>query len=169
VIQLLYLLRFCASLWQTLPLPPIQRIDGAKPEVLVDVMVESEHAVWTLVVAKSAQAGDVHERITEVVDAGGWLAGAREHYCGVIEDAADTKFGDSLRKRYGRSSVSIQLQSASRGPAGPSLKGVGGARWQDLAAILGDCEQADNLPAIQRALARNTLVWLQSVGIEARA
>jgi hypothetical protein len=68
------------SLWQPLPLPPIQRIDGARPEVLVDVMVETEHAVWTLIVAKSAQAGNVHETKTEVIDAGGWLAGAREHF-----------------------------------------------------------------------------------------
>jgi hypothetical protein len=155
------------SLWQSLPLPPIQRIDGARPDVLVDVIMETEHAVWTLITASRAQqSGNLHERMTEVIDAGGWLAGTREHYCGVIEEDTDTRFGDLLRKRYGRSRASIQLQSASRGPAGPSLKGVGGARWQDLAAILRDCEQADNLPAIQRALAQNTSVWLQGVGIE---
>jgi hypothetical protein len=154
------------SLWQPLQLPPIQRIDGVRPEVLVDVIVETEHAVWTLIVAKSAQAGDVHERMTELIDAGGWLAGAREHYCGAIEEDTDTRIGHSLKKRYGRSSASIQLRSASRGPAGPTLKGVGGMRWRDLAAILRDCEQADNLPAIERALARNTLGWLQKVGID---
>jgi hypothetical protein len=35
-----------------------------------------------------------------------------------------------------------------------------------LAAILRNCEETGNLPAIQRALARNTLMWLQSAGIE---
>jgi hypothetical protein len=155
------------SLWHPLPLPPIQRIDGSRPDVVVDVIVETEHAVWTLIVASRAQAGNVHERTSEVIDAGGWLAGVREHYCGVIEEDTDTRsIGDSLKKRYARSIASVQLRSASRGPAGPSLKGVGGARWRDLAAILRDCEEADNLPAIQRALARNALVWLQSVGIE---
>jgi hypothetical protein len=154
------------SLWQSLPLPPIQRIDGARPDVPVDVIIETEHAVWTLIVARRARAENIHERIAEVVDAGGWLAGARELYCGVIEDDTNTGIGDSLKKRYGRSSASTQLRSASRGPAGPSLKGVGGARWRDLAAILHDCQEADNLPAIQRALARNTWMWLHSVGIE---
>jgi hypothetical protein len=154
------------SLWQPLPLPPIQRIDGARPGVLVDALVETEHAVWTLIVATSAHAGNVHERMSGVIDAGGWLAGAREHYCGAIEEDTGTRIGDSLRQRYGRSSASIQLRSASRGPAGATLKGVGGMRWRDLAAILRDCEQADNLPAIERALARNTLGWLQKVGID---
>jgi hypothetical protein len=155
------------SLWQPLPLPPIQRIDGSRPDVLVDVIVETEHAVWTLLVAGRAQAGNVHERMSEVIDAGGWLAGVREHYLGVIEEDTDTRsIGDLLKQRYARSTASVQLRSASRGPAGPNLKGVGGARWPDLAAILRDCEEADNLPAIQRALARNTLVWLQNVGIE---
>jgi hypothetical protein len=157
------------SLWQPLPLPPIQRIDGSRSDVVVDVIVETEHAVWTLIVASRAQAGSVHERMSEVIDVGGWLAGVREHYFGVIEGDTETRpIGELLKKRYARSTASVQLRSASRGPAGPSLKGVGGARWRDLAAILRDCEEADNLPAIQRALARNTLVWLQSVGIETR-
>jgi hypothetical protein len=118
-----------ASLWQPLPLPPIQRIDGSRPDVVVDVIVETEHAVWTLIVASRAQAGNVHERMSEVIDAGGWLAGVREHYCGVIEEDTDTRsLGDSLKKRCARSIASVQLRSASRGPAGSSLKGVGGAR-----------------------------------------
>jgi hypothetical protein len=105
--------------------------------------------------------------MSEVIDAGAWLAGVREHYFGVIEEDTDTgSIANLLKERYARSTASVQLRSASRGPAGPSLKGVGGARWRDLAAILRDCEESDNLPGIQRALARNTLVWLQSVGIE---
>jgi hypothetical protein len=156
------------ALWQSLPLPPIQRIDGARPDVLVDVIVETEHAVWTLITASGAQqSGNVHERMAEVIDAGGWLAGAREHYCGLIEEDTDTRsIGDSLKKRYARSPASVELRSGSRGPAGPNLKGFGSVRWRDLAAILGDCEEADNLPAIQRALAGSTLMWLQSVGIK---
>jgi hypothetical protein len=118
-----------------------------------------------LIAATSSHAGNVHERMTGVIDAGGWLAGAREHYCCAIEEDTSTRIGDSLKKRYGRSSASIQLRSASRGPAGPTLKGVGSMLWSDLAAILRDCEEADNLPAIERALARNTLGWLQKVGI----
>jgi hypothetical protein len=158
------------SLWRSLPLPPIQRIDGGQANVLVDVIVETEHAVWSLIVANQVNAGNVGERVTQVIDAGGWLAGAREHYFGVIERESDAgSIGESLKRRYARSSASLELRSASRGPARPRLDGMGSVRWRDLAAILRDCQHADNLPDIQRALARNTLMWLQSVGIETAA
>jgi len=155
------------SLWQSTPLPPIQRIDGARPEVAIDVIVETEHAVWTLITANPVQPEHVHDQMTTVIDAGGWLAGAREHYCGVIEEEIETRsVADSLKTKYARSRASVQLRSASRPPAEPNLKAVGGLRWRDLSAVLRDCEQSDSLPAIQRALARHTLAWLESVGIE---
>jgi hypothetical protein len=158
------------SLWRSLPLPPIQRIDGAQPDVVVDVVVETEHVVWTLIVANRVYESTVHDRVTQVIDAGGWLAGARDHYFGVIEGDSDSgSIGDSLKRRYARSSASFQLRSASRGPARPRLDGLGSVRWNDLAAVLHDCQSSDNLPPIQRVLARNTLVWLQGVGIETAA
>ncbi len=46
---------------------PLQMIDSIRH---VDAIVETEHAVWTLTVANLAHAGDVHERLTQVVDAG---------------------------------------------------------------------------------------------------
>jgi hypothetical protein len=145
----------------------VQRIDGARPDVVVDVVVETEHAVWTLTVANRAYPDDIHERVTQVIEAGGWLAGAREHYSGVVEQDTDARsIAHSLKKRYTRSVASVHLQSASRGPAVPRLDGVGGVRWSDLAVILADCAEGDTLPAIERALARNTLVWLQDVGIQ---
>ena len=155
------------SLWQSTPLPPIQRIDGARPDVPIDVTIETEHAVWTLITANPLHAEHVHDQMTTVIDAGGWLAGAREHYCGVIEEHSDTRsIAASLKTRYARSRASVQLRSASSRPAQPNLKAVGGMGWRDLSAILRDCEQSGSLPAIQRALARNTLAWLERVGIE---
>jgi hypothetical protein len=99
---------------------------------------ETEHAVWTLVVAKSAQAGDVHERIAEVVDAGGWLAGVREHYCGVIEEGNEARLGDSLKERYGRSSASIQLHRLREDRqvrVSRALAALGGRIWRRFWAI----------------------------------
>ncbi|MND05798.1 hypothetical protein D3C83_268000 [compost metagenome] len=58
------------------------------------------------------------------------------------------------------------MRSATRGPAVPAVDASGAAQWSDLAAILRDCQDAPNLPAIERALARNAFTWLQSVGVE---
>ena len=82
------------ALWETLPLPPVRLIDGAREGAFVDVVIETEHAVWTLIVATDRGRWlDDDQRIADVVDAGSWLAGAREHYCGVIERAAGAQAG----------------------------------------------------------------------------
>jgi hypothetical protein len=73
-----------------------------------------------------------------------------------------TSVGRLLQQRYSRSAGSVGLRSATRGPAAPSLKGVGVVEWAGLAAILGECESSQGLPAIERALARNALLWLRS-------
>jgi hypothetical protein len=44
-----------------------------------------------------------------------------------------------------------------------NVRGIGLARWTDLAAILQPCARV--LAAIERALARNALTWLAGVGI----
>jgi hypothetical protein len=66
------------SLWPALPLPPIQRIDGARPDVRVDVAIETEHSVWTLIVARGRDhAADDGDRVAPVVDAGAGSTVAR--------------------------------------------------------------------------------------------
>jgi len=159
------------SLWQPLPLPPIQRIDGACADVAVDVVIETEHALWTIVVADAESDWvDGDERAARVIDAGAWLAGRRDHYCAVIEpDTSGASIGGVLARRYTRSRDSVALRSATRGPAAPALKGFGAVPWTDLAAILRDCAEAESLPPIERALARNATIWLEEVGIAAAA
>jgi hypothetical protein len=155
------------SLWQPLPLPPIQRIDGACADVSVDVVIETEHALWTMIVSGvDVDWSDGDERAARVIDAGAWLAGARDHYCGVIEaETSAISIGGVLTRRYARSRDSVSLRSATRGPAAPALKGFGAVPWAGLAAILRDCAEAENLPPIERALARNATGWLEQVGI----
>ena len=48
----------------------------------------------------------------------------------------------------------------------PTMTACGAINWRDLAAVLHECEEAQNLSAIERALARNAVVWLQNVGVE---
>ena len=154
-------------LWRALPLPPILQIDGARPDVTFDVIIETEHDVWTLIVPRHGEVPDIQERAAHVIDAGGWLAGARAHHCGVIEsDTDNTMAGSLLKSRYARSRDSAALRSASRGPAAPIAITWGVMPWSDLAAILHECSEAGNLPPIERALARNATDWLGAVGVE---
>lgn len=39
------------TLWRELPLPPVQRIEGARPAVVIDVVIETEYDVWGLTAA----------------------------------------------------------------------------------------------------------------------
>jgi hypothetical protein len=144
----------------------IQRIDGERPDVVVDAVIETEHAVWTLVADSAVRDLTDSESMAAIVDAGGWFAGVRHHHCGVIESTArDPSLASVLQARYSRSSGSARLRSATRGPAAPVHARWGGIRWPELAALLEDCRDAANLPAIERALARNAVQWLTSVGI----
>jgi len=153
-------------LWERLPLPPIQRIDGERPDVVADVVIETEHVVWTLL-AESARNDLIHSHLTAaLVDAGAWFAGARQHFCGVLEcSTVGTSPGSVLRTRYARSRDSARLRSATRGPATPARVQWGVIRWAELGSVLQDYCDASNLPAIERALARNALDWLIRVGI----
>src|SRR5918995_3296734 len=155
------------QLWRALPLPPILQIDGARPDVTVDVVIETEHDVWTLIVPRQGEVSDIQERAVHVIDAGAWLAGARALHCGVIECHGDDAIAGSLLKsRYARSRDSAALRSASRGPAAPIAITWGVMPWSDLAAILHESSEAGNLPPIERALARNATDWLGTVGAE---
>lgn len=157
-------------LWQHLPLPPIQRIDGERPAVVADVVIETEHAVWTLVAQSSSNDLRDSDQAAAIVDAGAWFAGAREHYCGVIESRATTTSpGAVLQTRYARSRDSTRLRSATRGPATPRRVLWGATRWSALTALLQDCSEAANLPPIERALAQNALAWLTTAGVDSLA
>ena len=51
------------------------------------------------------------EKAAAVVDAGAWFAGARQHYCGVIElTATSPRQGPVLQTRYSRSRDSARLR-----------------------------------------------------------
>lgn len=156
-----------ADLWRALPLPPIQRIDGARSDVVVDVVLETEHAVWTLLLGSGIDTGHDGDRVADAVDAGAWLAGARDHHCGVIEFAArGTALGAIVKERYARSRHSAAIRSATRGPAMPGAVTWGAVRWHELAALLHDCRAAHNLSGIERALAAHAGDWLRAVGVE---
>jgi hypothetical protein len=153
-------------LWESLPLPPIQRIDGGQADVFVDVVIETEHTLWALTSSCDVDPSSVTDRAGAIVDAASWRAGARQYYCGVIESrSAAPSFADVVKARFARSAASAALQSNTRGPATPRSAVWGAVQWPDLAALLRDCRSARNVPAIEQALAGNALDWLAAVGI----
>ena len=99
--------------------------------------------------------------IWNIFRTGAWFAGARQHFCGVLEcRAVNTSFGSVLRNRYARSRDSGRLRSATRGPATPSRVQWGVIQWSELTALLQDCCDAANLPPVERALAQNAVEWV---------
>jgi hypothetical protein len=154
-------------LWESLSLPPIQRIDGGQESVAVDVVIETEHTLWALTSSSGAHPSAVADRAGAIVDAVAWRAGVRQYSCGVIEcHSTHAPFADVIKDRFSRSAASPALQSNTRGPARPRSAAWGTIRWSHLAALLLDCRSARNLPAIEQALAANALDWLGVVGIK---
>jgi hypothetical protein len=156
------------DLWRALGLPLAHHIDGVRPDVIADAVIETEHAVWTLMMCgehleAAPDEGDVASRIIEATS---WYAGTRSCYLGILSSLpGHQNVGVALVERYFRSRDSLQLRSDTRGNGLVNVRGIGSARWSDLAAILRDCEQADVLTNIERALARSAVTWLGRVGI----
>jgi hypothetical protein len=159
------------DLWRALALPLAHHMDGVRPDVVADVVIETEQAVWTLMLCgdhlRHVDAESVHGDVaSQVIDATSWYAGTRGCYFGILssqprhQDAAV-----ALVERYFRSRDSLQLRLDTRGSALSNVRGIGSIRWADLAAILHDCEHADVLTDIERALSRNVATWLGRVGI----
>ena len=155
------------TLWRSLELPPTRRLDGECPHAFADVTIETEHAVWTLLVASNRDREGSDGPLCRLIEAGAWLAGVRHHYCGVIDaSTCQPSVGELLRSRFSRSRDSVLLRTSNRITAAAGVHGIGVATWPDLAAVLIDCAQSEHLPAIERALAMNAGSWLRRVGIE---
>ena len=159
------------DLWRALALPLIHHVDGVRPDVVADVVIETEHAVWTLMLCgddpRHVDAESVKgDFASQLIDATSWSAGTRGCYFGILSSQPRHQdAGVALVERYFRSRDSLQLRSDTQGNALSNVRGIGSVRWTDLAAILRDCEQADVLTNIERALARNAVTWLEQVGI----
>lgn len=159
------------DLWRVLGLPLAHRVDGARPDVVADVVIETEHAVWTLMMCGEnlrhlEPAPAESDFASQLIDATSWYAGTRSCYLGIVASQSRQRdAGVALVDRYFRSRDSLQLRSDARGNALANVRGIGSVRWTDLAEILRDCERADVLTSIERALARNALTWLEQVGI----
>ncbi|MGC4084972.1 MAG: hypothetical protein QM736_23365 [Vicinamibacterales bacterium] len=154
------------SLWRPLPLPPAERLDGHQSDAVPDVTIETEHAVWTVLCVSERDWEGIDERVSRIIAAGAWHAGARRYYCGAID--AGVRFpsvSESLKGRFSRSRESASLRTGSRSAAVGCEVTLGAASWSCLAAVLDECTNARSLPRIERLLAGNAASWLEHVGV----
>jgi hypothetical protein len=128
------------DLWRALGLPPAHHIDGVRPDVVADVVIETEHAVWTLMLCgedlRHLEAASVEgDFASKLIEATSWYAGTRSCYLGILSSLPGHQdVGVALVERYFRSRDSLQLRSDTRGNALSNVRGIGSARWSDLAA-----------------------------------
>ena len=87
---------------------------------VADVLIETEHAVWTLMVVgddMSRLEGEpsASDPIARLIDAGSWFAGTRDYYFGLLVfNPERAPLATALVQRYGRSKNSLTLRSGSR-------------------------------------------------------
>lgn len=159
------------NLWPTLTLPPAHHVNGLRPDVTADVVVETEHAVWALMLGgadlrRVETDSTKADSVAQLIDAMSWYAGTRDCVFGVISSRPMHQDASvPVVERYFRSKDSLRLRSDWRGNLLSNVRGVGSLRWTDLSAILRDCEQAHGHTRIERALARNVVTWLEHVEI----
>ena len=133
------------SLWRTLTMPPSSCLDGAQPSISIDVWIETEHAVWTLLSADRLARGGPNgapdpDLVSRAIEASAWHAGGRQHYTGIIEGTHPF-----------RARVLTQIPRV--------------VHWTDLAGILSDCADAAALGPVERFVARQALDWLRQAGL----
>jgi hypothetical protein len=120
------------ELWRALCQPPTQRLIGPhQRDPVADILIETEHAVWTLRVMGDDSSWDddevgANDPIAELIDAGSWLAGTRDYHLGVVVfEPERSPIATALVQRYGRSRKSLTLRSGPRAGALANVRGVG--------------------------------------------
>lgn len=157
------------SLWPELMLAPAAIAGGAPRSARVDVLIETEHAVWAMLVC---HGGDVVRGSADLAgidplalaaQAASEAAGRRPAYIAIVVNVADeAPIGLSLVDKYSRSVTALALRAESANTAGAlgNVAGFGATRWSALRLILGECARCSALTSADRALAAGTEQWL---------
>ncbi len=157
------------SLWPELPLPPAAVAGGAPGSARVDVLIETEHAVWALLVCYGGDivrgAADLAgaDPVALAAQAASQVAGRRPAYVAiVVHTAEEAPLGLSLVDKYSRSTTALALRvdGANAGGTLGIVAGFGAARWQALRVILAESAASPALTPAERALATDAERWL---------
>ena len=151
------------QLWMQLPVPPGLGL-SLRDAVDVDVMIETEHDVWAMLVCDddvaSSRAGTGIDQVAMMAYAAAWYAGRRQCYVGMIVAAPErAPLGISLIRKYQVSSQALHFRWPDRHHDGGNISGIGFTTWPRLRTILSDASHADTLGAVERVIARQALEW----------
>jgi hypothetical protein len=129
-----------------------------------DVVIETEHDVWAMLVCDgdiaSSHAATGIDRVAMMAYAASWYAGRRHCYVGLIVPAPDrAPLGISLIRKYQVSLQALHLRWPDRHHDGGNLSGIGFTTWPRLTTILSDASRGDTLGTVERMIARQALEW----------
>jgi len=151
------------QLWPELAVAPAL-IEPGQTRVEADVLIETEHGVWALIVCHGdlvLPARDTApDQLAMLAHAASWHARRRDCWIGVIvEDARQAPIAASLVRRYRASRHALRLRVPPRSPDLANVLGCGMTTWRDLVTILRDAADADTLDPVERAIAHRTVDW----------
>ena len=153
-------------LWPRLPMPPAAHVPAREP-VDADVLIETEHAVWALLVCDPGDVDSVGpetevDPIALLAYAASWYAGRRDCFVGVIVDAPQqAPRAMALIERYQLSLSALQLRIPHRRNDPSNVMGFGFITWQRLMAIIRDASRGETIPSVERGLAQRTVDWYE--------
>jgi hypothetical protein len=151
-------------LWSQLPMPHGVGV-STSDRVLADVLIETEHAVWALVVVDAdievTGSDAAIDPVARLAYAASWFAGRRACYVGAIvgsqQEAPRTV---ALIEKYQLSSNALKLR-VPRGHDVSNVVGFGFTSWNCLIAIVRDVSRGDVIHRVERVLAERTLQWYE--------
>jgi hypothetical protein len=150
------------GLWRSLPAPP--GVAAAAP-LQADVLIETEHAVWALLVCDGADvspaASDgVADSLTMLACIASWYAGRRACYVGVVTgDPVSAPLAAALVRRYQHSPAALQLRMPRHGYDSTNVRGIGLTTWPGLVTILRDASRDEVIESVERTIAARAVEW----------
>ena len=153
-------------LWVPVPAPGL----GTAAEI-VDVVLESEAAVWAFLTAFERDvivgAGDVDgpDPVLRTTMAAARLAAGRRLFVGLLASPSGTApVGERLVRRYAASPALLHSRLRPH-VAAPDLGGLGVGRWETCATVLAACHASPAVAAPEGQAALRCLRWLSANGI----
>lgn len=139
-------------------------VGAAARPVEVDVLVETETALWALLVC---HAGDVVPDVGPAMDplaalaaAASWHAGRRHCFAGlVVRSPEEAPLGAAHVRRYRASLGALRLRLPRNAHDVSNVAGFGLTTWSGLTTILRDASHAGTIDGAERAIARRALAW----------
>jgi|RhiMethySRZTD1v2_1073278.scaffolds.fasta_scaffold00398_5 hypothetical protein len=153
-------------LWAPLPMPPrfgVSVSDGVR----TDVLIETEHAVWALIVCADGDSGTAGsdadiDPVAMLAYAASWFAGRRDCYVGAIIGSRPnaTQVTVALIEKYQLSPNALKLR-IPRGHDPSNVIGFGFTSWHCLIAVVRDLARGDVIHSVERVIAQRTLNWCE--------